>query len=75
MQNLSPNTSTIKMLIRTIEKKEYLRYRHGLFNMLFSPDNADFYSMIEASREHIREIEPSDEGNLDIYGYKYRYKI
>lgn len=74
MSNLAPNVNTVKSLIRIIEKKEYLKYRHSLFNMLFNSDNVNFYNMIEASREQIKEIEPSDDGDIDIYGYKYRYK-
>ena len=74
MSNLAPNVNTVKSLIRIIEKKEYLKYRHSLFNMLFNSGNVNFYNMIEASREQIKEIEPSDDGDIDIYGYKYRYK-
>lgn len=74
MSNLAPNVNTIKSLIRIIEKKEYLKYRHSLFNMLFNSDNINFYNMIEASREQIKEIEPCNDGDIDIYGYKYRYK-
>lgn len=74
VSNLNPNGNTIKILIQTIESKQYIKYRHSLFNMLFNTGHTKFYNMIEASREPIKEIEPSGDGDIDIYGYKYRYK-
>lgn len=74
ISKLNPNDSTIKMLIQTIENKQFAKYRHSLFNMLFNVNNTNFYNMIEASREPIAEIEQDDSGDIDIYGFKYKYK-
>lgn len=66
------NINTMKLLVATMENKKYSKYRTALFYMVFNLKNKQFHDILLKSSTQISKVEPDNDGDIDIYGYKYR---
>ena len=65
--------STMCWLLYSIESDGCSDIRRVLFNILFGAPNKNFYRAIRASAKPIITIEPDENGDIDIYGVRYKH--
>lgn len=65
--------STMCWLLYSIESDGCSDIRRVLFNILFGAPNKNFYRAIRASAKPIMTIEPDENGDIDIYGVRYKH--
>ena len=65
------NSSTMYVLLKTLDKDEMSDIRSTILGLLFGNANSSFYTMIEESREPIGIAAECLSGEIDLYGYSF----
>jgi len=66
------NQDTMIALLKSIEKEENKKYYSLIFYTLFGYPNTSFYNVIKNSSEEITSIQPDEDGNITIYGRRFK---
>ena len=69
------NQDTMIALLKSIEKEENKKYYSLIFYTLFGYPNTSFYNMIKDSSEQISNLQPCDNGNINIFGKHFGENI
>lgn len=64
--------NTMIYLLRAIEQDEHANIRRFLLNLLFGYPNTSFFDVLHSSREPLAEIIPNPDGDIVIFGKRYR---
>lgn len=67
------NYSTMYWLLFSIESEGCSDIRRTMFNILFGAPNKNFYQAIRESANKMCCIIPDDNGDIEIYGMKYKH--
>lgn len=70
--NLSLTRNTMICLLLTVEQPQYSTIRRRLFNTLFGYPNAAFFALLKESRDAVSELEETPDGDIEIYGLRFR---
>ena len=68
---LNINDSTIIYLLKSLDNSENQKYYKTIFKALFGYPNERFYELIKSSNEKMLELAQSEDGILEIFGYRY----
>jgi hypothetical protein len=69
--NLRFSKSTMIYLLLLCDMKEYKNISSNILNTLFGYPNTLFYQIIKDSIEPLEILVENNEGNVDVYGYKF----
>lgn len=68
---LSGSPSTMYLVLKDIDNAESADVARFVFEVLFGSPNKKFFEMIKDSREDIYTLEECDDGDIDIYGFRF----
>lgn len=68
--NLNP--TTMIAMLKALEKPEHAKHKKLVFYTLFGYPNTSFYTTLRECREPIPYIKPRADGDIDIYGTKFK---
>lgn len=66
------NPSTMITMLRTLEKPEHAHHKKIIMYILFSYPNTSFFDVLIKSKQPISHIEECSDGNISIYGVKFK---
>lgn len=73
IESMRFNYSTMYWLLFSIESEGCADIKRTMFNILFGAPNMNFYRAIKESAKPVGIIAPDENGDIEIYGIKYRH--
>lgn len=71
IDDMKMNPHTMYWLLVNLEKEENADIYRTMFNILFAAPSKDFFSLIECSIAPLDELVEVQNGDIDLYGFKY----
>lgn len=68
---LNISDSTIIYLLKSLDNSENQKYYQTILKAFFGYPNERFYELIKSSNEKMLELAQSEDGILEIFGYRY----
>lgn len=72
INRLKLNRSTILRLLRLCSQEGYQKEYRTILNIFFGTPHSPFFQLIRESREPLEYLEEDPEGELDLYGIRFR---
>lgn len=70
--NMTFGASTMIALLLQLEEEQYKKVKRRAFSILFGYPNSSFYHVIDASSTPIKTAVEADDGDVTLYGFRYK---